>query len=173
MRRAKLLKLGSLLVPLLVCEASSGQQSLAPLGPGRPIEGSTSGLYLPNSVQSDLSRGVKVHLDVYGKRCVTVAAYSLAKTDFRKIFGGGQTPQAEKDKGASSGAGGQGDYKSKNFEHIVSAQNHCSQTVRLRVCYLGSQDCVPLDVPGYGHQQASLGIAAGTPSFRYQYIEQF
>jgi hypothetical protein len=173
MRYANLLKLVSFLAPFLACQVSNGQQSTA-LASGRPIEGATAGLYLPNSVQSDLSPGVKVHMDVYGKRCVMVAAYSHAKTDFRKIFGGGQPPQgSEKDKGQSSSASGQGDDKSKNFEHIVSAQNHCSQTIRLRVCYLGSQNCVPLDVPGHGHQQASLGIASGMPGFRYQYIEQF
>ena len=172
MRNVKLLKLVTLLTSLLVCDISHGQQSPPGAGPGHPIEGSTNGLYLPNQSQSDLNPSVKVHLDAYGKRCVTVAAYSLPKTDFRKIFGGGQTPQgSEKDKGQNPSASGQD--KSKNFEHIVSAQNHCSQTIRLRVCYLGSQDCVPLDVPGYGHQQASLGIAAGMPGFRYQYIEQF
>jgi hypothetical protein len=89
-----------------------------------------------------------------------VAAFSLPKTDFRKIFGAGQTPQAS-------------DNTSKLFEHMISAQNHCSQIIRLRVCYYGSETCVAVDVPPFDHQQASLGVARGMPGFRYQYTEQF
>ena len=57
--------------------------------------GLTGGLYLPNqsqsSLHSDLDLGVKVHSDPYGKRCISVAAFALPKTDFRKIFGAEQS----------------------------------------------------------------------------------
>jgi hypothetical protein len=157
-----------LLVPLLACWASNAQQIVAPpgSGPGRPIEGVTGGGYAPNQSSSALSNlmpGVKVHLDPYGKRCVAVAAYSRTKTDFRKIFGG--QAEASADKQTTS--------KTKLFEHIIAGQNHCSQTIRLTVCYYGSQTCVPLHVPPYGGQEVSLGVAAGTPDFHYQYTEQF
>ena len=157
MRHANLSKLVILFACFIGSNVSNGQQLVTPPGaaPGRPIEGSTGGHYeseLP--AQSDLTPSVRVHLDPYGKRCVAVAAYSRAKTDFGKIFGAG--PQA-----------------TASFEHFISAQNHCSQTIRLRVCYHGSQNCVPMDVPPYGRQQASLGVAPGMPGFRYQYTEQF
>jgi hypothetical protein len=173
------LQLTCLIVVLLASPGTSNGQE--PTRSGRPIEGSTGGLYVPNqsqsSLQSDLDPGVKVHLDPYGKRCILVAAYALPKTDFRKIFGAELSAHSSpKDKGKdASGSVGQDARASKaqNYEHMVSAQNRCSHTIRLRVCYLGSQSCVPLAVPAYGRQQASLGIATGTPAFRYQYTEQF
>ena len=165
MRASNPWKLAILLVSLLACDVSNGQPLGA--GPGRPIEGSTGGLsnQSQSSAQSDLNPGVRAHLDPYGKRCVKVAASSHQKTDFRKIFGAGQT--------SSGNNSEQGVNSTKLFEHIISAENHCGQTIKLRVCYYGSQNCIPLDVPGYGHQQASLGVAPGMPGFRYQYIEQF
>jgi hypothetical protein len=168
MRHDRLVRLAGLLVPLLACCGSYGQQIVTPPGaePGRPIEGSTGGTYAPNQLSSEMSHltpGVKVHLDPYGKRCVAVAAYSRTKTDFRKIFSG----QAE------ANSGDQATSKTKLFEHVIAAQNHCSQTIRLKVCYYGSQTCVSLHVPPYGDQEASLGVAAGTPDFHYQYTEQF
>ena len=158
MRYMQFLKSIWLLMPFLVCNVSYGQTA----GAGRPIEGSTDGLYLPNQspFHSDLDPGVKVHHDPYGKRCISVAAFALPKTDFRKIFG---AEPAAKD----------ADSKTQHYEHIVSAQNRCSQSIKLKVCYLGSQSCLLVDVPPYGHQQASLGIATGTKAFRYQYTEQF
>jgi hypothetical protein len=165
MRYVRFVKVLWLLVPFLACDVCNGQQSTAEFG--RPIEGSTGGLYLPNqsqsSLHSDLDPGVKVHSDPYGKRCISVAAFARPKTDFRKIFG------AE----LSAHSSGAGDSKSQNYEHIVSAQNRCSQSIKLKVCYLGSRSCLLVDVPPYGQQQASLGIATGTSAFRYQYTEQF
>jgi hypothetical protein len=151
MRATDFLKFTGLLFPLLACEASNGQES------GRPIEGSTGGVYMPHpsSALSDLKPGIKMHLDPFGKPCVTVAAYSLAKTDYRKIFGAEQKLLA-----------------SGEYEHMIAAKNHCSQMIRLKVCYFGSQSCVTVDVASYGDQRASLGISTGQ-GFRYQYTEQF
>ena len=179
MRYVQFVKVVWLLVPFLACDVSNGQQSTA--GSGRPIEGSTGGLYPPNqsqsSLHSDLDPGVKFHRDPYGKPCISVAAFALPKTDFRKIFGAELSAHSSaKDKGkdGSDGVGlGAGDSKSQNYEHMVSAQNRCSQNIKLKVCYLGSQSCLLVDVPPYGHQRASLGIATGTPAFSYQYTEQF
>jgi hypothetical protein len=165
MRRLGFFKLLGLLLSLVTCEVSNAQQP-SDARPGRPIEGSTGGLYLPNqsqsSVQPDLHPSIRMHKDSRGKSCVTVAAYSRPKTDFRKIFGGHDTSASE-----------QTDIKSKIYEHIISAQNRCGQTIKLKVCYYESQNCVSLDVPGYDRQEASLGVAPGMPGFRYQYTEQF
>ena len=165
MRASSVLKLIGLLIPFLVCGHSNAQELTVPFGAGhgRPIEGSTGGLYLPNqsqiSVQSDLNPAIRVHKDAVGKRCVTVGAYSLPKIDFRKIFSGGQSEQ--------------GDKAPKMFEHMITAQNRCSQTIKLKVCYYDSQSCITVDVPSHSDQQASLGVASGMPNFRYQYTEQF
>ena len=160
MRVSNLSKLASLLFSLLVCDVSNSEPLTG--GSGHPIEGSTGGTYRPSKSQSsDLNPSVKVHKDAYGTPCVTVAAHSLPKTDFRKIFGGGQTSDDD-----------QGGVKPKTFEHIVSGHNRCAITVRLKVCYYGSLNCVPLDVPGHDDGQASLGISPES-GFHYQYTEQF
>jgi hypothetical protein len=160
MRASNLSTLATLLVSLLTCAPSKSQPLTA--GTGRPIEGSTGGTYRPNQSQSsDLNPSAKVHKDVYGKPCVIVAAHSFPKTDYRKIFGGAQASDGE-----------QGGAKSKTFEHFVSGHNHCAITVRLKVCYYGSLNCVPMDVPGHDDQQVSLGISPEA-GFHYQYTEQF
>lgn len=152
MRAADLFKVTSPLFLLFTWTVSNGQ------GSGRPVEGSTGGVLLPNqpSGLSDLKPGVKLHMDPFGKPCVTVGAYSLPKADFRRIFGAEQKPSASVD-----------------YEQFVTAKNHCSQTIKLKVCYFGSQSCVTIDVAGYGDQRASLGISPGMRGFRYQYTEQF
>ena len=152
MRTTDLLKLTSPLFLLLACTVSDGQES------GRPIEGSTGGLYVPkeSSALSDLKPGIKMHMDPYGKPCVTVGAYSLPKTDFGKIFGAEQRPPA-----------------SVEYEHFVTAKNRCSQTIKLKVCYFESNSCVTVNLAGYGNQRASLGLSPGARGFRYQYTEQF
>jgi hypothetical protein len=168
MRCLNLLKLLSLPVLVVVtCEPSTGQGLTPPLDttPSRPIEGATAGLHLPNQTQlggsqfssPNWSFGVKVHTDPVGKPCVKVSAYSHQQTNYRKIFDPTLTP------GNSLNI----------FEHFITAQNHCSQPVKLKVCHYNSQSCVVVDVPGYGHHQAFLGEYPALPEFRYQYVEQF
>ncbi len=166
MRCLKLLKLLSLpVLAVVTCEASSGQELTTPLDttPSRPIEGSTAGLHLPNQTQLGASQfsspnsSFGVHRDPVGKPCVKVSAYSHQQTNYRKIFDPTLMPRSS----------------SNVFEHFISAQNHCSQPVKLKVCYYGSQSCVVVDVPGYGRQEALLGVYPAQPDFRYQYVEQF
>jgi hypothetical protein len=163
-----LLKLLSLPVLVVVtCEPSTGQGLTTPLDttPSRPIEGATAGLHLPNQTRlggsqfssPNWSFGVKVHTDPVGKPCVKVSAYSHQQTNYRKIFDPTLTP------GNSLNI----------FEHFITAQNHCSQPVKLKVCHYNSQSCVVADVPGYGHHEAFLGEYPALPEFRYQYVEQF
>ena len=161
MRRSYLSKLVAFLLSFATCAASNGQQLSAPTNtaPGHPIEGGIGGNQPQSPALSQLRPRVKVHQDASGKPCVTIAAHSLPKADFRKIFGGEQP---------SDGT----DIKLKTFEHIISAHNHCALTVRLRVCYYGSQNCLPLDVPGHDDGEVSLGISPEL-GFHYQYTEQF
>jgi hypothetical protein len=149
----------SLLLTLLAA-AGARAQELSP-GAGRPIVGTTDGLYVPSKPQSEFVAGSKVHMDTFGKACIVVAGYSLPRTDFAKIFRGPDAPD--------SAEGG----KAKVYEHIISAENRCSQAIRLHVCYYGSQSCVAIKVAGHDHEQASLGVSSGIPGFRYQYTEQF
>ena len=59
------------------------------------------------------------------------------------------------------------------FEHWVGVANGCGQDIKLRVCYFGSQDCIPLDVPPWGRKDSVLGIYPALPDFRFEAREQF
>jgi hypothetical protein len=151
----------------------------------RPVNGATGGLYRKDQstlrrsqLSSDLNAAssLKVHRDPYGKACVSVGAYSIQKTDYRKIFepkkaAGNAKAEVENQKPGS--VSDQPSISIKILEHIISAKNNCSQTVKLKVCYYGTQDCVPVDLPSYGHKETSMGIYPGMQDFRYQYTEQF
>jgi hypothetical protein len=165
LRTIWLLGLTNLIVPFLSCQPAAAQGSGTSLGFNRPVEGATGGLSKgpASPTPSDLGPGVRVHLDPYGKRCVAVGAKAHVAPDFRKIFNADQ----------SSGGTSDGATTPKLFEHVVSAENHCAFTIKLRVCYYGSLSCLPLDVPAYGHQRTILGVSSSGPDFRYQYTEQF
>jgi hypothetical protein len=150
----KLRVVAAALSTLVVEPGSHGQG----IGPGRPIVGSTEGI-LPKQTQFDyLNPGIKVHKNPVGERCVTVSAYSRPKTNYRKIFGGGSE---------------QGAAAPKTFQHMIVANNRCGQMISINVCYYESQSCVTVQAPGYGEGETILGIASGSPGFRYQYTEQF
>jgi hypothetical protein len=61
----------------------------------------------------------------------------------------------------------------KLFDHVIVANNHCSQLITVKVCYLKSDRCVQLGVPGYGRKEAVLGIMPSMSQFRYDFKEQF
>ena len=155
--KLRVVAVAAALSTLVVGPGSHGQG----IGPGRPIVGSTEG-NLPKqpqlSTQSDLDPGIKVHKNPVGEKCVTVSAYSRPKTDYRKIFGDSSE---------------QGAAAPKTFQHIVVANNRCGQMISIKVCYYESQSCVTVQAPGYGEGETILGIASGSPGFRYQYTEQF
>jgi hypothetical protein len=59
------------------------------------------------------------------------------------------------------------------FEHMVIAQNDCSQRIKMQVCYYQSQQCVAMNVPPYGRQDLVLGIMPAMNEFRFEFREQF
>jgi hypothetical protein len=130
--------------------ASNGLNAQGLSVPGnntRPVVGTSGGLQLSNQPRlpgDNLANATKVHLDFAGKPCLVVSGSSRAQTINPKIF-----------------------------EHVLSFQNHCSQTIKLKVCYYRSQSCVSADVPGYGRKESVLGIYPSLRDFRYEYLEQF
>jgi len=148
-------------------------------GPNRPIEGSSGGLRLddlnhppgsgPSSSRNDLLGMPRVHKDPYGKPCVVVSAYSKKEVNFEEIFKKSQAVQNSADDTSTA----QDNRRKDVYTHLIKAQNHCMQNIKLSVCYYGSQSCVPVSVPAYGRQEAVLGIYPGLSDFRYQYTEQF
>jgi hypothetical protein len=118
----------------------------SPSDPPRPTVGSTGGLRIPSPARLPGEKpgsGTRVHLDPMGKPCVAVSAFARAQTLNPNIF-----------------------------DHTIFAQNHCSQAIKLKICYFGSQSCIAVDVPGYGRKEVVLGIYPALKEFRYEYVEQ-
>jgi hypothetical protein len=59
------------------------------------------------------------------------------------------------------------------FQHIISANNACSQVINLQVCYYRTEHCVPLRVPSYARDNVVLGVMPAMKEFRFEYREQF
>jgi hypothetical protein len=107
----------------------------------RPTFGTSGGLRAaPPPVAFDPENAkAKVHRDPYGKPCMDVLGRSRQQT-----------------------------VNTKMFDQTVIAENHCSQAIKLKVCYYGSQSCAPVDVPPYGRKETLLGFFP-MKEFRYQY----
>jgi len=61
----------------------------------------------------------------------------------------------------------------KIIDQIVLVQNICGQSIRVKVCYVGSSDCIVVPVTGNQKLQRVLGIAAGSTSFQFEYRELY
>lgn len=144
--------LGSTLLAFITvvaaCDASNAQGLTSPLESAqRPIVGASRGIRPPGQpplLDDHETTRKKVHRDPYGKSCVDVYGYSR--------------PQI---------------VNPKMFNQTVMAENHCSQLIKLTVCYYGSHSCVPVEVPPYGKREALLGFFPTQAEFRYEYLEQF
>lgn len=87
---------------------------------------------------------VKLHLGPTGKPCLTVQGYAKPQIVNPNIF-----------------------------THMIIASNDCSQSIKMKVCYYQSQQCIPLTVPEYGRNEVVLGIMPAMTQFRFEYQEQF
>jgi hypothetical protein len=113
----------------------------------RPVFGASRGLRTvspPLALDDPGNAKARVHRDPYGKPCVGV--FGLSR------------PQV---------------VNTKMFDQTVIADNHCSALIKLKVCYFGSQTCLPVEVPPYGRKETLLGFFPAMKEFRYQYTEQF
>jgi hypothetical protein len=59
------------------------------------------------------------------------------------------------------------------FDHVISANNHCIQPLKVKVCYARSDHCIRLDVPGRARKEDILGIMPAMKEFRFDFKEQF
>jgi hypothetical protein len=112
----------------------------------RPTVGGTGGTRPPAQLPPiNGSAPEKVHTGPTGKPCLSLSGYAL--------------PQA---------------VNPNIFNHMISANNDCSQPIKVKVCYYQSQHCAPpIDVPGYGRKDTTLGIMPAMRDFRFEYREQF
>jgi hypothetical protein len=112
----------------------------------RPVYGASRGLRAisPASLDDPENAKAKVHRDPYGKPCLGVFGMSRPQVVNKKMF-----------------------------DQTITADNHCSTLIKLKVCYYGSLTCLPVEVPPYGRKETLLGFFPAMKEFRYQYTEQF
>lgn len=53
------------------------------------------------------------------------------------------------------------------LEHVVSVKNNCSRSLKVKVCYYGSEQCKQFDVQRYQRVDTILGVMRGIQFFRY------
>jgi len=59
------------------------------------------------------------------------------------------------------------------MDHAVNLDNHCSDIIKVKVCYYRSDDCTEVVVPGYGRKEQIIGVFPAMQLFRYEVKEQF
>jgi hypothetical protein len=59
------------------------------------------------------------------------------------------------------------------INHAVSLDNHCGDTIRVKVCYYRSDECTDVLVPGHGRKEQIIGVFPAMQQFRYEVKELF
>ncbi len=141
--------LGSIWFAAGGCAASAQSVTNAPFeSPSRPTVGGTSGMR--NKLQASPSIGassgtaVLRHRDFTAKPCLE--DNGLARPHI-------------------SG--------SNLYDHVINVINNCPQRIAMRVCYYGSQECVPAEIPGHERKEIILGTLPSVKDFRFEFREKF
>jgi hypothetical protein len=59
------------------------------------------------------------------------------------------------------------------LSHSVSLDNHCSDRIKVKVCYYKSDECTDVEVPGHSRKEQIIGVFPAMQLFRYETKEQF
>jgi hypothetical protein len=131
---------------LLIALAISGRSAQAQLGrTTAPVSGGTGvASQPPNAFQGMTGTYAPPHKTPDGRACITVHPMTRAQIVNPKII-----------------------------DQIVIINNICGQSIKVRVCYAGSNDCINVPLGGYERLQRTLGVGAGSTSFRYEYRELY
>jgi hypothetical protein len=84
------------------------------------------------------------HMSAMGKLCLTIRGYAKPEVVNKNIY-----------------------------QHLITAANECNQTIRVQVCYYGTQNCIDMSVPPYDHKDSILGIFPALKRFQFEAKEQF
>ena len=57
--------------------------------------------------------------------------------------------------------------------HAVSLKNHCSERIKVKVCYYRTDECTDVEVPGNSTKDQTIGVFPALQIFRYEVKEQF
>jgi hypothetical protein len=112
----------------------------------RPITGATSGTRPPDPpriISSSQNLDVLRHRDPTGKPCLNVWGFAR--------------PQI---------------VNPNSFDHVIMANNNCSQLIKIQVCYYHTQQCAAMEVQGRMRKEAVLGTTS-LKDFRYEFRERF
>lgn len=55
----------------------------------------------------------------------------------------------------------------ETLDHLVSIKNNCPRSIKVKVCYYGSDRCNDVIVQQYGRVDTILGTMTGVKTFRY------
>jgi hypothetical protein len=130
----------------ITADCSYGQ-STSPGSSSAPVLGSTIGVSPPAHTRMISGSGnldILRHRNFAGKPCLTVEGYARVHPINPNLY-----------------------------DHVIDANNACPQTIKLKVCYYGSRDCVPMEVPGRMTREAVLGTLPSIKDFQYEFREQF
>jgi hypothetical protein len=59
------------------------------------------------------------------------------------------------------------------LNHVVSFENHCFETIKVKVCYYGTDECTDVAVPPRGRKEQIIGVFPAMQQFRYDVKENF
>jgi hypothetical protein len=59
------------------------------------------------------------------------------------------------------------------LNHSVSLHNHCSERIKVKVCYYKTNDCSDVEVNGNSSKEQIIGVFPAMQIFRYDVREQF
>lgn len=59
------------------------------------------------------------------------------------------------------------------YDDIITVVNSCPQRIAIQVCYYGSEECIPMEIPGNERKEAILGILPSMQDFRFEFHEKF
>jgi hypothetical protein len=126
---------------------ASAQSGMTPFGDSPPAVGATSGVQIPATpppMFDGTNTQVLRHKDFTGRPCLDVTGQAEPHTIDPNLY-----------------------------DHVVTAVNHCPQAIRIDVCYYGSQDCIPMEIPGDERKEAVLGTMPAEKDFRFEFREKF
>ena len=59
------------------------------------------------------------------------------------------------------------------FNHVIEINNHCTQRIKVKVCYRKTERCVTMDVSPFARKQQLLGSFPAMSQFQFDFKEQF
>jgi hypothetical protein len=150
----------------------SGDFSAGPSGPGKSVKGDVtdllSGPVSGPAIGSTLPAiGRSLNPSDQFTLGGTQSSVTLDITRSSPIFAG-EKPAADKSCLAAR-AYIRPDIVNKNLhQNWISAKNSCGHYMKIRVCYLGTENCIPIDVPPWQTKNAIIGYAPTAKPIHYQ-----